>query len=159
MTRVYLGLALALGLAGAFAWTWFNGRAYERDLQLDKQVRAAVVVLERQGHETIKEVIRYVRIKEKHQLALPDVQRRIADSCTRGLLSVRAQVRAADAGAAAVSEDGKGALGRDPAPADQDDRAWCEQLAEDYAAGVFNTDALGLALGWIRAHGGAPDLP
>ncbi len=156
MIRVYIGVAIAAAIAAAVAGAWFKGREHERDLQIGAQLRAEVVVGQRQRRETIREVIKYVHVKTQHQAALPDLQRRIADACTRGLLSARAQVRAVT-DRARMPGDGPRAVAGTPAAADGADRAWCAQLASDYAAGVGNTDALGLALGWIRANGGAPE--
>ena len=156
MTRVYIGLAIAALLALAIAGAWFKGREYERDKIITAQLQAAVVINVRQRRDTIKEVIKYVDRIRFTERVLPVVQRDIVSRCLGVLpdgVSLRPVGRAAAVPAAGTGDPPAAAAGADAA-----DRAWCEQLAADYAAGARNTERVRLALGWIDANGGAdPD--
>ena len=147
--RLLVGLALVVALVyGAFLY----GCDHTRNEIVSAQMRHDVAVIKHQKTEVIRTVIRYITVKERHDAALPALARDIVRQC---LLPAGAAVQSAP-GDPVMPGHGAGTLGPDPAPADEAGRAWCEQLAQDYAAGVHNWDALEFALGWIRANGGAP---
>jgi hypothetical protein len=147
--RILIGLGLVAALVfGAYLYGRDSMRAEFINAQLTEEVR----INKRQSKETIKEVIKWVKVKEKHDEAMPALARDIVRRC---VLSDGAALRPGRS-SEGMPGDGQGALGQAPTEADEADRRWCEQLAADYAAGVSNTDSLAFALGWIAANGGKP---
>lgn len=153
MIRVYIGIAIAVLIVAAIVGAWFKGREHERDKILSAQLAAQVTVTSRQRAATVREVVKYVDRIRYVERALPAVQRDIVARCL-GLLPDGLQVRV-DVGGASVPAARAGDPPAAAAGAHEADRAWCQQLADDYAAGGRNTERLRFALGWIDANGGA----
>lgn len=153
MTRLYIFAGIAALVAGLVFSAYLYGRDTMRAEIINAQLTQEIKINKRQGKETIKEVVKWVKVKEKHNANMPALARDIVRRC---LLSDGAAVRPGVA-SAGMPGDAGGALGQAPAEADEADRRWCEQLAADYAAGVENGDNLAFALGWIAANGGKPE--
>lgn len=147
-------LAIGAGLVAALVFgAYLYGRDSQREEMINAQLRHEIKVITWQRKGTIIEVIKWLKVKEKHDANMPALARDIVRNC---LLSSGVALRTGTDGTG-VPEDGTRAVGENKTTPDEVNRAWCEQLAADYAAGVENTDSLGFVRGWVEANGGAPD--